>query len=150
MAADEAKAAWLARVLEVRIGGVADSNTVDTGPLLPVWVEAKDSVDAELSALQHAMRATRRTGLRQIAELGLAGMTDTQGVGMMVALRNLDAAPGSASAQRKAAAAAAAFRKFLSANKMVDLVERNPFGVKQNMRTTFGRALDAIEKRVAL
>lgn len=149
MAADKGKSDWVARVLGVRTGN-ADTGSVLAEPLLPLWVEAKDSVDAALSKLQHALLQTEREGLHKIAELGLAGLTDTQGVGMMVALRNLDASPGSAGARRKAAAAAASFRKFLGSNKLIDVIEHNPFGVPLAMRATFGRALDTIETRIGL
>ena len=151
MTADAGKADWIRRVLGVETvqGETAQPSQGGTS-LLSIWVAAKDQVDDGISALQAKLRDSPREGLRMIGEYGLAGLTDSQGVPMMVALRNLDAAPGSARARGKAAAATASFRKFLALNaRLLSLLEGNSFGVKVSIAATFNAALGTIEQQIS-
>ncbi len=150
MANETDKTAWVLRVLGLDLGGAR--RIAPEGPpvrLLPVWVAAKDGVDDAIGALQAALRQQGRPGLRMIADAGLSAVTDGASVGMMVALREFDAAPGSAKAKAKLADAAGVFRKFLAGDKVVALLADNPFGVALPLRETFGKALDTIERRIA-
>jgi hypothetical protein len=149
--------AWVSRVLGVALAPVATTaartpattqDTADRPRLLPIWVEAKDSVDEQIEALRGVLAAQGRPGLRMIAEAGLPGVTAGASVGMMAALRELDAAPGSAKAQAKLTAAAAAFRTFL-AGDVAAFLEEVPLGNGVKLRERFGQALDRIETLAA-
>ncbi|MDE2007213.1 MAG: hypothetical protein KGI51_11645, partial [Rhodospirillales bacterium] len=141
------KRAWVARVLGVRMpvpGGPRAE-----GPMLPMWLDAKDRVDGAIGKLQSALRGFKDPDLDRIAEMGLNGVTGRASVGLMVALREADA-PGAGEGQRrKLATAVAAYRAFLSDSPVVGLIDANPFGVGVGLRTTLGGALDAIERRLA-
>ena len=144
------KQAWVLRVLGLDVGG--GRTAAPTGRpvrLLPAWIEAKDSVDDAIGALQLALRKQGRAGLRLIADAGLSGVTDGASVGMMVALRQFDAAPASPKAKAQLAAAAGTFRKFLAGDKVVALLADNPFGVVLPFHAAFGKALDTIERQIA-
>jgi hypothetical protein len=135
--------------LRALITGTSHDDTPNEGPrhepLLPVWTSAKDTADAQIEALRKAFLDQGRTGLRMAAEYGLSGLTDTAGVGLMVALRNFDASNGSAGVKSKVTDAVAAYRGFLSGNRLLELLEKNPLGVAVTTRATLGRALDTIE-----
>jgi hypothetical protein len=112
-------------------------------PLLPIWVKAKDAVDAEISKLQDKLRAADDEDLNAVVEFGLHGATTGQAVKLMAALREADA-QGSPTSMRKVVAAAAAFRDFLGGAPIVNLIENNPFGVNVPLRKTLGAALDRL------
>ncbi len=95
MATDQ-QADWVRRVLGIQTGpeGAADAGR-QAADLLAAFQDAKDDVDAGLTRLQGALRATEDEDLVRIADLGLFGMTNGAGVGLVKALFDLrDAAPG--------------------------------------------------------
>jgi hypothetical protein len=139
MAEDFDKAQWVRRALGVTIAGVAPP----TGPVLPIWAEAKDAVDAGLDKLQAALHETGDPDLVQIAEFGLNGATDRQSVRLMAALRDMDAA-STPQAREKLAAAVEAFQTFLDGDRVVALIEDNPFGIAVPLRSRLSAALDKI------
>lgn len=150
------KAAWVRRVLGIEVAvrdqpeGVAVTRQPGdvAGPLLPIWLDAKEAVDAGLSQLQQVLSRSDRPGLRLIAEYGLNGVTQRETVGMMVALRGFDADPGSQRARAGMISAVEAFRSVLDQSPIVALLEDNPFGVAVPMRGTLGKALDTITGRI--
>lgn len=150
MANEKEKSAWVARVLGVTVGDAkATGGARAEGPILPVWLDAKDRVDGAIGKLQSALRDFRDPDLDRIAEMGLNGVTGRASVGLMVALREADA-PGAGDGQRrKLAAAVAAYRAFLTESPVIKLIDANPFGVSVAVEATLGGALDAIDRRLA-
>jgi hypothetical protein len=140
MADEAAKRAWIGRVLGVTAG----SADAPHGPLLPLWLDAKDEVDAKLGHLQGSLRGFGDPDLDRIAEFGLNGVTGTSSVGLMVALREADAPGADAAARRKLAGAIDSYRAFLDGSEVVKLIDDNPFGVAVGLQATLGRALDTL------
>lgn len=134
--ADAAQQAWVLRVLG--IGGEATPG----GPrpkLLPIWMEAKETVDAGIDKLQSALRAEADEDLEQIAEFGLFGASEGENVRLMVALREADG--GNPKGLEKVLDAVEDYEAFLDGAPIIDLIEDNPFGVKVPLRQTLGAAL---------
>lgn len=144
MADDAAKRAWVERVLGVQVDPPGDG----TGPLLPLWLDAKDEVDGRLGRLQGALRGIGHPDLDRIAEYGLHGVTGRSSVGLMVALREADAPGADERARGKLASAIASYRSFLTENEAVRLIDDNPFGVDVGVQATLGAALARIERRL--
>jgi len=119
-------------------------------PLLPLWLGAREQADAGIVQLQEAFRETGRTGLRLVAEYGIQGLTEGQGVAMMVALREYDAQPNAPRARQRLEKALAGFRLFLDEQAaLLEALERNPLGVGVALRRPLAAALDAIALRLA-
>jgi len=116
------------------------------GELLALFRDAKDEVDIGLNKLQAALRATEDEDLIRIADYGMYGMTNGEGVGLMKALFELrGATPDRQEAASKAArAAASAYKAAVFKHVLVDLVDRNPFGVEVGIKAKLGPALDTI------
>ncbi len=143
MSLDAPKRTWLSRVLGV------DLPQPDSGPLLPVWLTAKETVEVRIGQLQVALRGFDDPDLDRIAEFGLNGITDKNSVGLMVALREADAPGADAHARAKLAQAIQSYQSFLAENVIVKLIDANPFGVSIAVRATLGGALSALERRIA-
>ena len=118
--------------------------------VLPLWTKAREIVGGQLSELQGVLRGTKNPDMRRIAEYGMNGITKRLQVGLQVALMNLDQAAGDArpKAADKVRQVVADYRKFLESDRLVPLLDKNPFGVKVAIRPTLGAVLTAIEKAV--
>jgi hypothetical protein len=118
----------------------------DTGRLLDIWQQAKDTLNDQVSRLQSALRGRNNPDLLVIADKGLNGFTRRLQVGLQVALMNYDSVQGDARAQAKSRVLAlvAEWRQFLQGDRFIQLIERNPFGVSVTIRATLGAALDRI------
>jgi hypothetical protein len=127
-------------------GAATQARTAPGTDFLAVFRDAKEEVDEGLNKLARALRETRDVDLVRIADYGLYGMTEGQGVGLMKALLDLKAAsPDRREALAKdARAAAAAYKAAVFADKAVDLVDANPFGIEVGIRAKLGTALDTI------
>jgi hypothetical protein len=146
MADDAAKRGWLARVLGTN---GATSGTAREGPLLPLWLDAKEAVDAQLARLQQTLHGFGDPGLDRIAEFGLNGITGKSSVGLMVALREADAPGADHGARRRLADAIQNYRGFLADDTLVALIDTNPFGVLPGLKATLGGALDTLARSIA-
>ncbi|WP_149538005.1 hypothetical protein [Siccirubricoccus phaeus] len=150
MPANTTQTEWVRRVLGIGpAGGASAQPNAPTGPAspaLPVWREAKEAVDAQIDALAKALRGYGHPDLDRIADLGLYGIGAREGVGIMRALLQFDAASaeGRAQAAKAVRSATAAWRALLAGNKVVALIDRNP-EVPVTMQATLGRALDDID-----
>jgi len=145
MADDQAGREWVQRVLGVALSGAG--GTGRKASFLAIWRDAKESVDAAIGALAGELRATGDPDLERIAEFGLFGLTEGEGVALMAALREADANP--ARAQGRLTGAIGKYREFLAGSQVVTLIDRNPFGVQVSMRATLGHALDEMEQQLA-
>jgi len=89
----EANAEWIKRLLGVTIGGpVAPAGASAASPLLPIWTDAKDALDARIANLQRAVRGTRHPLGAAIANRGLAGVTRNTMTPVIAALFDHDRA----------------------------------------------------------
>jgi hypothetical protein len=126
--------------------GPQPSELTPAAELLARFVSAKEGVDTGLSRLQSALRDSGDEDLIRIADLGMHGMTDGEGVGLMKALIELrGATPDRQEAMSKAAREAAlAYKAAVFKHVLVDLVDDNPWGVEVGIQAKLGPALDAI------
>jgi hypothetical protein len=139
MAADAAQVDWVARVL----GYVVPAPTV-RGPakLTPVWNEAKEGVDRALNTLCTAVREVEHPLAQILVDRGLSGFTGRLTAPLTAALLSADTDPASASTLRPRLHD---MRTFLSSNRVIGLIEDNPFGVTVAIRAPLIAALDEIE-----
>ncbi len=145
--ATDAQSEWVRRVLGFSFGASSEG-TKSAGAMMPVWMQAKEAVDAGLDKLHTALRRTGDEDLIQIADYGLYGVTQGQSVKLMAALTDADRS-GTPEAKQRVVKAAQNFRNYLDGAPVVDMIERNPFGVSVNMRQTLGAALAELQKMAA-
>ncbi|EDZ48184.1 hypothetical protein RBY4I_3404 [Rhodobacterales bacterium Y4I] len=110
---------------------------------MAIWQAAKEDVDRGVSSLQDALRAQNHPVLAQIADAGLAGVTEGNQTALMKALFEMKSATGDT---RKAAAQAllaqiAVYLKFLKDDPVIGMVEDNPFGVSVPVKAPLTSAL---------
>jgi len=96
---DEAQRAWVERVLGVRLPDAVAASARQRAKLVPIWQVAKETADAQLTALETAARATGLPLGIAIADHGLAGILGR--VGLLAALIEHDR--GAATAGKSAA-----------------------------------------------
>jgi hypothetical protein len=142
--------AWVERVLGFRWPQAAASGPAkQLPPLLPLWRDAKDTVDAGIGKLRDVMHAEDNEDLDAIADKGLYGIGQRQTTLLMAAL--IDADRGATpQALARVTEAVSSYQDFLDGSPVVDLLEKNPFGVSVPMRKTLGAALAEIGRHVAV
>ena len=123
----------------------------EEGPLLKTmdaWNDARDIVNGQISKLQAKLRQANDPDFAYIAEYGLNGITKRLQVGLQAALMEFDNASGDnrEKARARARAAIKEFDSFLASDKVVAVLEENPFGSPVTLQSTLGRALNRIEK----
>jgi hypothetical protein len=113
------------------------------------WRDSMDTVNAQITRLQSALKSSGDDDLEEIAEFGLNGVTGNFKTPLMAALLNIDAA-ADAAALKKAASNAAGiiqgFRQHLDSDEAVEACDDNPFGVKVSIRETVGGGLSQLEE----
>ena len=139
----------LRKVFDALAGQAAAHGGAQDGPLLPIWLDAKETVDDQIGKLQVALKGFDDPDLNRIAEYGLNGISGKNSVGLMTALREADAPGGGDGARKKLSAAIESYQSFLRSNKIVALIDTNPFGISIAVRSTLGGALDTLSKRIA-
>jgi hypothetical protein len=115
------------------------------------WRSASDEVDAQIAALQTALRRESDEELESIAEYGLNAVTAGFKVPLMASIRDLDASSGDAfdKAAKKALGVIDGFRKHLDSDERVAACDDNPFGVPVSIRATLTPALDVLKSALA-
>jgi hypothetical protein len=148
----ERERAWLLRVLGLDPSSGSPSGAAAGAPrvgkALPVWIAAREQVGEQITKLQDAMRGTKYPLLEKLADRGLNGITGRLQVGLQVQLMELDQsdAAGRSQAAGKVRTGIADFRAFLQTDRIVPLIEKNPFGVPVTLSASLGEALAAIEQ----
>ena len=124
----------------------APAQAASPADLLALFRDAKEDVDSGITQLQAELRATDDVDLIRIADYGLYGMTNGEGVGLMKALLDLRGAPPDQIEPMTQAArdAAVAYKAAVFRHPLADLVDENPFGVTVGLRAKLGPALDRI------
>lgn len=166
--ANEAQAAWVERVLGIRLDALPTLDEIDGADVDPeteranlkemglevadVWQgavqafqTATEAANAQISQLQAALRETDDADLHDIADSGLNALTGNTRVPLMAAIQ---AAGDGNPVQLKAAApnllkAVGAFRAQLSSPQVL-ACDRNPFDVEVAFAQTFSGALDQL------
>jgi hypothetical protein len=158
MPATNAQAAWVERVLGYGFVRRSSRRLVRKPPSAfasirgrEIWRAAREKVGAEIGALCVHLSGTTDPELQRIATFGLNGATGKLSVSLLVALSEADAATAD---QRPVALAKARdligdYRSFLQQNRLVRLLDENPFGVTVSIRATLGAALTAIDQALA-
>ena len=147
----DARDSWVRRVLGIdpAQGGTAASRT---DPVLPIWRDARDWVNDQIERLRGAMRDSGVSAIMQVADAGLNGITGRLQVGVVKELMEFDGAASSGDTQKIATAATrlrgtiGEWRGFLSKDRVVQLLDANPWGVNIGLRESLGEALDEIER----
>ena len=157
--ADDAKSAWVQRVLGMAVGATAPGGRIfdeaafrrDFSAALQAWRGASEAVDAQIEELRKVLLATDDEGLHRIAEYGLNGITGTRKVGLLTALREIGGAAGPAviPLARKAAKAAADFRGFVQSDARVKACDAYP-KITTPIGPTLGRALGALAQALTV
>jgi hypothetical protein len=115
--------------------------------VFPIWRDAKERVDAQVSRLQGALRQSKDPFCQRIADMGLNGVTGNLQVGLQVALTEYDKSGGKdAKSAAKAGAIIAQYQQFLQKDKAIALCDENPFGIKCDIRGTLLEALGELQK----
>jgi hypothetical protein len=166
--ANEEQAAWVERVLGIRLDALPTLDELDDPEVDPtaekaelqelglevadLWQgavqsfrAASDEVNKQIQQLQAALRETDDPDLHDIAEFGLNALTGNTRVPLMAAIT--EAGTGSPEQLRAAAPkllkAVGAFRARL-ASPEVRACDSNPFGVDMAIEQTFTGALDQL------
>jgi hypothetical protein len=142
------KTAWISRVLGVDL---ADQDSPLRPAVLPIWTEARQTVDTALDSLDAALRKVGHPDFDRIAGAGLARIRKQLNAGPAKALAALDAAPQDAweARAKPARRVIAALRNVLSANRALPLLDANPLGVQPALTATLSAAIAGIEARLA-
>ncbi len=148
---DEAKRAWVRRVLDIDFSASATVSWPEPRALNAIFVAAKEAVDAQVGALQTAFRGVDHPLAAEIADRGLIGLSRSLFVPLQTALRDYG---GAAAARRGDAARAldtalAGVEGFVATDKVLPHLERNPVGVIFTARQTWGEAVRAMRTAVA-
>lgn len=130
------------KTLIAALDAPAEAEQTQADPM-EIWQAAKEDVDRGVSSLQDTLKAQNHPVLAQIADAGLAGVTDGNQTALMKALFEMKSATGDA---RKTAAQAllaqiAAYLKFLKDDPVIAMVEENPFGVSVPVKAPLTAAL---------
>lgn len=134
----------------------ADAKTSQGGTIIdrwkrirPSWDLAVEGVDAQIGALQSALRKSGDQELGQVAEFGLNAISGNFRVRLTAAFMELDRA-GDPVAFGKAAAAGVRlirdFAKHLDSDPRIRVVDENPFQVRVSVKTTYIAALKKMER----
>ena len=118
---------------------------------MPPGIEASDTVDEQIGALQRVLRATEDPELHEIAEFGLNAMTGGFKTKLRAALLDLgDTSPENGSPQAaKALAAVRGLQEAIAADPRVAACDNNPGGVKVAIRATMLPALNQMQAALA-
>jgi hypothetical protein len=111
------------------------------------WRKASDSVDAQITALQAALRKDDDEDMHEIADKGLNAVTGNYKVRLMAALHEAVSTDGAVLKQvaAKGLPVVKGFRSHLNSDVRVAACDDNPFGVKVSIRQTLGSALTELE-----
>jgi len=154
-ATSDAQKVWIERVLGVTpAGGEGDGGAAAFreawAAAWDTWLDAIDTVDAQIDVLGRAMRATGDEGLQNIADNRLPTIFDgvrmpLVAAGMQIS-RATDAAlaGGAADAQK----AIAGFVRLLATDKKIAACDESDFGVSVSIRGTLGPALKKLADAV--
>lgn len=129
-----------------------DAKEADAGERNPlvIWRDAKERSDAGIAALQSALKSVGHPELDKIVDFGLNGVTQGNQTAMMKALMDYNSAPED---QKPVMASSLlsqveSYRAFVSASRIIDLCENNPFGVSVSIKAPMNTALDRISRAV--
>jgi hypothetical protein len=147
MAFTEEQARWVSDVFGVHPPDASIPTEPGADPQA-IWAEAKEAVDAKLTALSRIMREVGDERLDAIAESGLFALTGGgKTVALMAALQDYNRSPDPSRAGALKAAAGQ-YRAAIDASPMATLLDSNPFGVDVALKQTLGGALERIEAQI--
>jgi hypothetical protein len=137
-----AQRAWIARVLSVTLpetAGVGDAQANPAGggeDIVGLWWDTKDAVNAQIDALRHAFLATGHPLAQEACEKGLGAFTGGLLARFQAAVIEYRNASPSArtTAATKLKRYADQLAGFVLSNRMLAILEANPFGVRVTIR----------------
>jgi hypothetical protein len=141
LAASGAKDEWVLRVLGVEVRSAAAKRRA---LVTPIWNEAKDAVDRALDALCTAVKDFDDPLTEQLVHAGLPSVTGRLVTPLMAALLSYDKNPSEDEA-RAVLPRLESMRAFLATDRVVALIEDNPFGVAAGVKEPLLGALARIE-----
>ena len=116
------------------------------------WIDATDTVDAQISKLQSKLLAEDDKTLKGIAEFGLNAVTKNLKVPLLTAIRNVDGASNPESRAKEVAAAKKTvdqFQKHIETDEAVLVIDQNPFQVPVTIRQSMGGALTQLAQALS-
>lgn len=118
-------------------------------PALPVWQQAKETVDAQLNVLYDKLKSFGVPVLEQAASQ-IEEVLGNYRTKMVVALTNYDNAAGPArdKARAQALEVVASYQEGLANDKHVIAADSNPFGVNVTIRETLGAAFSTLNQQL--
>ena len=139
---EDLKNAWVRRALKVALPAQS-GNWPQPKMLTAIFLDAKGTVDAQVSQLQVAFRNVAHPVGTEVADRGLIGLNRSMFVPLQTALRDY---AGAAPARRgdfgpKLRAAIDNVAAFIAGDKVLPFLEGNPFGVTVTIRATYTTAL---------
>jgi len=154
MSASQTQSDWVTRVLGVSPGSQQQDLPHDQrrwAAVKAIWFGASNAVDAQIAALQAALRDSGDPEYQEIAELGLNGVTGTFKVPLLAAMQDIDRAGGQPDAGLigKLRQVIAGFLDHLTSDPRVDAVDDNDLGVPVHVADTLIPALEELDAALA-
>lgn len=124
--------------------------TATWGKASKVWLDCVEAVDGQIEKVRSAMQSSGDPDFAEIADKGMAALTNNHKTPVMVALREVNGARGEqrAAAAKKARVAIESFRNHLVSDDRIGACDEEceaEFGVALNIREEIGRGLDELE-----
>jgi hypothetical protein len=116
------------------------------------WIDATDTVDAQISKLQSRLLAEDDKTLKGIAEFGLNAVTKNLKVPLIAAIRNVDGATNPEGRAKEVVAAkktVVEFQKHIETDEAVLVIDQNPFEVPVTIRQSMGGALTQLAQALS-
>ena len=145
----QAQNEWVRSVLGVVVAGAnAPPDRMWRG-VHAIWTKASSEVDAQISALQDALRKSDDQDYQAIAELGLNGVTGNHKVRLMAALSAINAGKLGGSQLGPVRKLLDSFIGHLSSDPRVEAVDTNELGVSVSVAATLIPALEELDGAIA-
>lgn len=116
-------------------------------PVVPIWQQAKDALDAQLGKLADTLRISGDPELEEITD-EVTDLLKPVRVGLAGPLIDLDMTPRLKGARDGAISAIANARSWIDSDPRIEAIDNNPWGINVSVASTLGDALDRIEARI--
>ncbi len=115
-----------------------------------IWSDAEDTVVAQVESLADTLDDTDDATLRQIAAKSVREISTRLRGDLISALREVDAVPPGANADAiaKARQVIGQYRQQIGSDRLIGLLDNNPYGVTLTVRTTLTATLEQIDREL--
>ena len=153
-AGDFRNAATQIKEYQTFLRGIGSAQQAPSQDLLPVWRDAKDSVDQQLEQFRTALLKTGDDYLTKIAQGGVEPLLVGPGreyVALQAALMELQKATGETRSQaaQKLLGLVQSYKTYVEGNQFIDVCDKNRLCGPMTIRSTLSYALSELEKSAA-